>query len=203
MACSLLNIVSYSLTCCAQKPFFSPVQQQVNYKQICLEDLKGFKTWFSRTQKRKTVPKDLWLVASLYLVKTAQKKKKSVVFIFKENDISNPISCFSKATVLVELWSPTRKLYSHCVSIILIGRSSHCTALAWALSAANSQPDLISLITRPSQFTELGWQWLQVHSQPWLSYPMNLHNRPNPVIQKQNQTPPQTQLEEEHIKTIS
>lgn len=29
----------------------------------------------SRTQKRKTVPKDLWVVILLYLIKTAQQRK--------------------------------------------------------------------------------------------------------------------------------
>lgn len=141
-----------------------------------MQDLKGFKTCCFRTQKIKSVPKGLWLVTWLYLVKTAQKNLPAVfIFFLIENYISNSINCFStKTTVLVELLSPTRKLYSHCVPFILTGRSSHCTALAQALSTANSRPDLISLITRPFQFTGLGWQRLPVHSQPWLSYTTNL-----------------------------
>lgn len=60
----LFNIIHYSLTCRAQKHFISSIQQQVNYKQILLgmQDLRGFKTWFSRTQKRKTAPKGLWFI---------------------------------------------------------------------------------------------------------------------------------------------
>lgn len=76
------------------------------------------------------------------------------------------------------------------IPIILRGRSSHCTALAWALNTANSATDLLSPITPPHG------AWLTTATAPFTALtfiPCELawkqHSRANPVTQQQNQTP--------------
>lgn len=184
--------------------FFSPQFNSRSITNLLMHTrLKDFKTWFSRTQK--TVPKDLWLGTWLYLIKTAQQRKikecPKNLQTKQKHYISNPTNCFStKATVLVELLSPTIKLYSHHI-INYFNRQVQ--PLQW--SCLNSQHYQFSAWPHFSHHTTLPihWAWMSTTTGTFtapISYTMNLPANSTVGLILSLTCP---QLEHEHTKTTS
>lgn len=121
--------------------------------------------------------------------------------------MNNPINCFStKAPVLVELYSPTRKLYSHHI-INYFDRQVQ--PLHW--SCLNPQHYEFSAWPHFSHHTTfpIRWAWMSTTAGMFTALTLThhelackQHSRPNPVIQQKPHTGPvRTGAHQNHFLT--